>query len=155
MPSGNEHGGEFAENSANVQPKKPKPLSSLTDIRNTIAQLLSSGKTVFVRWSTDPVKDQVKWGGQSKDSVSGQLHEGLSAVPIDEEWLTYSDEAFRRRLNEYSFLQMKRSSIKPWIVVGEQHENFYGDKLVDSDGYPVIKVHSAIPINKNTIKKIQ
>jgi hypothetical protein len=125
---------------------KPK-LRSLEDIKTQAKEALKAGKQLFIRWSTDPIADQNKHGGRSKDSNTGQMHEGLSAVHFDPDWLDYSDEAFVRVLSEYGFLRIKNSKIRPWLVIGEQVENEYGDKLKDSDGCPVITVRSAQEID--------
>lgn len=129
-------------------------LSSLESVKEHVRELFNSGNDVFVRWSVDPMKDQHEWGGTSKDSVSGKLHEGLSAVRFDPDWFKYSDASFIRVLSEYGFTRIKNSSIKPWVVSGEQLENMYGDKLVDSDGYPLIKVKSCTLIDVNILDKI-
>jgi hypothetical protein len=44
---------------------------------------------------------------------------------------------------------MKDSRIRPWLVIGEQLENEYGDQLKDSDGYPLITVRAAKGIDAN------
>lgn len=90
-----------------------------------IMEMQDAGQTLYVRWSRGQ-----KWDKKpSRDYLTGSVHAGLSAVKLG-----YWDEKYMaRRLNEYGFLRMKDSKIKPYIVIGKEVG-------IDSDGYESIEV---------------
>ena len=101
---------------------KSNSIHSIDDIRN----LLSEGKNVFVRWSAGPKYDMAP-GAKSKDFVSGQTHDGLSAVELTKDM---SDQEIFAMVRDYSFLRGENADA-PY---------FYHGKSVgrDSDGAPSI-----------------
>jgi len=95
---------------------------------NEIERLSEQHGTVFIRWSRGPEYD-LKTGASSRDFVSGQQHDGISAIPIGSDMHPVD---IARRLAEYGFLRMKDNHIRPFVYVGERIGT-------DSDGYALIR----------------
>ena len=102
--------------------KNPAQVNDITDIRT----LLDQGEKVFVRWSAGPKYD-LKPNAKSKDYVSGETHEGLSAVELTPDM---SDGEIFAMVRDYSFLRGEKADA-PY---------FYAGRVVgrDSDGTPSI-----------------
>jgi hypothetical protein len=102
--------------------KKPSALHSIEDIQ----KVLSADKKVFVRWSAGPKYDLAP-GAKSKDYVSGQTHDGLSAVELTQDM---SPQEIFAMVRDYSFLRGEKANA-PY---------FYSGRVVgkDSDGTPSI-----------------
>ena len=111
---------------------------------NEIERLSEQHGTVFIRWSRGPEHD-MKTGASSRDFVSGQQHEGLSAIPIGSDMHPVD---IARRLAEYGFLRMKDDRIRPFVYVGERVGT-------DSDGYALIRPTKKVAeISDTTIRAI-
>lgn len=86
-------------------------------------------RNLFIRWSRGPKFDKTP----SRDYVSGKMHEGVSAVPID----FWEKPIMNRRLKEYEFLRIKDPKIAPYIYKGTPVG-------VDSDGYALLPIGSEV-----------
>lgn len=112
---------------------KIKGYSSADETISNIEKLAEQHGTVFIRWSGDEASDFLK-GAKSRDAISGEFHNGLSAIPI------YADTHpvdIAKRLSEYSFLRLKDRASRPRVYIG----NVVG---TDSDGYALIKPTSSV-----------
>lgn len=89
---------------------------------------LAGQPDVFVRWSRGPEFD-MKPGARSKDYVSGDVHDGLSAVSLKD---AEDVEDLLRSTNDYSFLRMKDPKIRAHFYRADQVG-------VDSDTAPTIR----------------
>ena len=96
-----------------------KKVSTIDQARDAIQD---RKKLFFVRWSRDP-KHDLKKGARSRDYVTGQVHEGLSAVNITPDMPPHR---LARALTEYA-----SPGLWPHIYSGRQVGT-------DSDGYPSI-----------------
>lgn len=94
-------------------------LSTLDQIHDAIKD---DKKSFYVRWSRDP-KHDLKKGARSRDYVTGQVHEGLSARDITPDMPPHR---LARALTEYA-----SPGLWPHIYSGKQVGT-------DSDGYPSI-----------------
>lgn len=116
-------------------------ISSIEDLQRFVA----SNESVFVRWSRGPELDSKMSG--SRDGVSGEIHAGLSAVPLDPEM---SKSELAKYVKEYGFLRMKDREISPYV--------FRGVRIgTDSDGYALIQpteISEARRIGLELIKKL-
>jgi len=83
---------------------------------------------VYIRWTADPKYD-LKKDANSRDYVSGETHNGLSAVEVssDDHPVDIADS-----LSEYMFLRLKDPKIKPVVYRAERVGT-------DSDGHATIR----------------
>ena len=109
-----------------------------------IERLAEQHGTVYIRWSAGTGHD-LKPGANSRDSVSGSSHAGLSAIPISGDMHPVD---IAKRLAEYGFLRMKDKGIRPRVYVGEQIGT-------DSDGYALIRPSSEVAkVSDETVRAI-
>lgn len=88
-----------------------------------LADLISRGDPVFVRWSRGPETDRYGCPG-SKDELTGTELPGLSANSLNPEpWWEGRPTLLwvARRLYDYSHLREdKGPDVRPWVLVGEE-----------------------------------
>jgi len=115
-----------------------KTIKTISNLKKIITE---SQDTLFVRFSRGPAKDMKQ--KNSRDYLNGGIHEGLSSVQIEKDWVL-EDNWLARRITEYNFLKMKDNLIGCWIYTGKR----IGE---DSDGYDLItninciaKVHNQL-----------
>lgn len=93
-----------------------------------IESLAEQHGKVYIRWAAGADFD-LATGALSRDYVSGETHNGLSAVEITAD--THPAD-IARALSEYMFLRMKDGAIKPRVYLGERIGT-------DSDAHALIK----------------
>jgi hypothetical protein len=127
--------GEAALNAIGLLPLIPG-LAGMIKFKNIddVRKNLPDDAESFIRWSVGPKYD-MKSGAVSRDFSTGQVHGGLSAVPIDNKM---TDSELAKYLHEYSYARMGNDMTKSkgLDITG----NIYSGKMVglDSDGYASI-----------------
>jgi hypothetical protein len=98
-------------------------ISTINDIR----KLINKHGKIFVRWSSDPKLD-LQPNKKSKDYVTGNYHNGLSAIEINKDM---TDAEIMKYVNEYGFGRISFEKNKPHFYLAEKVGK-------DTDGYPSI-----------------
>lgn len=93
-----------------------------------LRELAEKHGDLFVRWSRGPGFDMAP-GARSMDYVTGQMHDGLSSLPLD---MGDSDNRIGKFLRDYEFLRTKDPKISPHIYTGR----YVG---LDTDGGSLIE----------------
>ena len=121
-------GGGGGAQKVEVNAKNTKNFKAAQKAVSDIEKFAETYGKVYVRWTVDP-KFDMKDGARSRDYVSGETHEGLSAVEISS-----SDHPvdIASALSEYIFLRMKNPKIRPVVYAAERVGT-------DSDSHALIK----------------
>jgi|SRR6185312_5076558 len=141
----------------------PRKIANFSDI----SSLFGNGN-VYARWSKGPKFDMAPTA-KSKDYVSGEFHDGLSAAKLDPN-LGY--EPLSRILGEYGFVRTSPGNsdaglhfyrgaetgidsdgmptIRPTHYLGSADSEF-ADSLASGDLQEALKLHSSIEFNHNII----
>lgn len=113
----------FVENKTNT-----KNFKSAQKAVSDIEKLAEEHGKVYVRWTVDPKYDMSE-NANSRDYVSGETHNGLSAVEISAE---DHPADIASALFEYMFLRMKNPKIRPVVYKAERVGT-------DSDSHALIR----------------
>ena len=113
----------FVENKTNT-----KNFKSAQKAVSDIEKLAEEHGKVYVRWTVDPKYDMSE-NANSRDYVSGETHNGLSAVEISAE---DHPADIASALSEYMFLRMKNPKIRPVVYKAERVGT-------DSDSHALIR----------------
>lgn len=121
-------------------------LKKTIDTMDELRELFRQKKDLYIRWSRGPTYDNKS--PNSRDYLTGRMHEGLSAVPVEDDFADTSENRLARRVVEYRFLQEKDEKITAFI--------YQADRVgTDTDNYALIAdIRQSWKLNKKLIEEL-